>query len=163
MTPRILVVDDAAVVCASLAALLQEEGYAVVTADDGYEALRAVAPGGQAPLDLMLLDLQMPRRSGWEVLAVLQTAGRPLPVICMSMDPSAAERAVAAGAVAFLAKPFAPDALLALVRQWCGVTDSADELEPASAAWLICSLCLQLFAREPLSTPTPTLCPTCRQ
>jgi CheY-like chemotaxis protein len=96
---RILVVHDAAVVRESLATLLQEEGYAVVTADDGYAALLAVA-GGQASPNLTLLDLQMPCRSGWEVLAVLQTAGRPLPVIGLSLDPAAAATFCAALATA---------------------------------------------------------------
>ena len=80
--PRILVVDDDASVREALRELLSGEGYAVVTADDGQDALDRL--GTMEPPCLILLDLRMPRVDGWEFLARRDSAGKKTPVVLLS-------------------------------------------------------------------------------
>jgi CheY-like chemotaxis protein len=81
---RILLVDDALDVRAGVAETLRAEGYLVCEASDGIEAIEALLEG--APPSLMLLDLLMPRATGWEVLGWLggQTRLAAMKVIVFS-------------------------------------------------------------------------------
>lgn len=111
----ILVVDDDAVVRDSLSDLLKDEGYAVVTAVDGLDALErlnAVSP------DLILLDLRMPRMDGWEFLARRPQDGprRRAPVVLLSGMGYIRD---APGVADFLAKPIRVDQLLQCVARLC--------------------------------------------
>lgn len=115
--PRILVVEDVPVVLAALRTRLESEGYTVITARDGVEALeqaRAVQP------DLMLLDLMLPRLSGERVCQELRGDPRirSIPVVVVSARVGEGERlrALAAGADAFVAKPYDLRELLGEIR-----------------------------------------------
>ena len=115
--PRILVVEDVPVVLAALRMRLEAEGLAVITARDGVEALeqaRAEQP------DLMLLDLMLPRLSGERVCQELRGDPRirAIPVVVLSARVGEAERlrAFAAGADAFLSKPYDAKELLEEIR-----------------------------------------------
>jgi signal transduction histidine kinase/CheY-like chemotaxis protein len=101
----VAVVDDDPGTVAVLGEMLRLRGYGVVSAYDGEEALRAAR---DRELDLMILDLNMPRKSGWKVLEALRSepATRSLSVIVLTgvqteMDRA---RALALGAVEFLEK-----------------------------------------------------------
>ena len=103
---KILIVDDDAAVREMLARVLAGEGYAVLTAANGFEALDIAAA---TPLDLVLLDLNMPRMNGFQVLsAVRQRLGfTQLPVIVLthSENPADVKRAYELGATSFFRKP----------------------------------------------------------
>ena len=97
-------------------------GYHIVEAGDGDEAL--VLAGEHRP-DLIILDLMMPRMSGLDVLQQLRAnaATDGMHILVMSAWPDAVEAARAAGADAFLQKPFEPDALTALVEEALGAPE----------------------------------------
>ena len=81
-TKRILVVDDEDETCELLSVILQNEGFNVLTSFDGQDALAKVKQ--EAP-DLIMLDIMLPRRGGYEVLRALQqgTVGK-IPVVVMT-------------------------------------------------------------------------------
>ena len=115
--PRILVVEDVPVVLAALRMRLEAEGFEVITARDGVEALDQART--QQP-DLMLLDLMLPRLSGERVCQELRGDPRirAIPVVVVSARIGEAERlrALAAGADAFVCKPYDPADLVGEIR-----------------------------------------------
>jgi class 3 adenylate cyclase/CheY-like chemotaxis protein len=115
--PRILVVDDNPTNLKILRARLGAEGYDLVTASDGEQALAAVAA---EPPDLILLDIMMPKVDGLEVCRrVKQDAGLPFtPIILVTAMTDARDvvRGLDAGADEYLTKPVDHQALLARVR-----------------------------------------------
>ncbi|MBI3637383.1 MAG: response regulator, partial [Candidatus Rokubacteria bacterium] len=114
----VLIVDDDADIRTVLGRILREAGYAVVAAADGDEALAAVTASRP---DLVLLDIKMPRMSGFEVLRRLRAAAatHDLPVIVLtaSEGQGGRDRALGLGATEYLRKPFSTDALLAEIRE----------------------------------------------
>ncbi|HZI58766.1 MAG TPA: response regulator [Verrucomicrobiae bacterium] len=103
---RILIVDDKATSRELLRTVLERDGYSVSEAVDGGEAVektRAESP------DLILLDLQMPVRNGYEVLSELRQDSRyaGLPIIALTASAMEGDRAraLAAGFTAYLTKP----------------------------------------------------------
>src|SRR6476659_218305 len=99
----LLLVKDDPSIRATLAEMLEDEGYAVSTATNGREALELLRRN--APPDLILLDLMMPIMDGWE-FRVEQRADPVLagiPLLAMSADLSAKARAIAADA--YVRKP----------------------------------------------------------
>jgi two-component system, cell cycle sensor histidine kinase and response regulator CckA len=114
---HILVVDDEPVVRRFTCRVLEEAGYRVATAVDGAEALHLVRERGE-PVRVVVSDIVMPRLNGVELLEALSVSHPKLPVILMSGYAPAqlAQRGIAAPC-SVLAKPFAPDVLLAEVRR----------------------------------------------
>jgi DNA-binding NtrC family response regulator len=112
---RVLVVDDERGVQESLRLLLKDE-HDVVTVGSVDAALRAL---GEAPADLVLLDLVMPGRSGLDLLRELSEGGDAPPVLVVSATRaiSAAVEAMKLGAVDFVTKPFEVEGLRIRVRQ----------------------------------------------
>ena len=113
---RILVVDDDPTVRELLSLQLGSAGHDVTTACDGDDGLAAV--GEQAP-DLVVLDVMMPRMSGWQVLEQLQEepkATRPRVLLLTARDlPDDRRRGYELGASAVLSKPPGEQVLLATV------------------------------------------------
>jgi len=116
VTPYILVVEDDGAVRDVLATIAEDEGYRVLTAAGGGEALTLIEAERPA---LVVLDLMMPGLSGWEVLDELEPLPSPPPVIVVTaLKPSAEQRArLEARTAAWLAKPFDIDALLMAVER----------------------------------------------
>jgi CheY-like chemotaxis protein len=85
------------------------QGVRALTAADGEEALRMIA---DTPPDVIVLDLAMPRVTGWDVLRALKAdpRSRPIPVLVLSGN-DARQSALQAGADAYLQKPCLPDEL----------------------------------------------------
>lgn len=111
----ILVVDDDPFIREVVVELLDEEGFAVVTADDGAEALRFVA--GAEP-SVILLDMDMPIIDGREfALRYHAMPGRHAPIVVITAAYDARLAAEEIGAAGHLGKPFQVDALLSLVRR----------------------------------------------
>ncbi len=111
---RILVVDDERIVRESLKALLEDEGFTVLAAASGPEALEALAA---APFDLMLTDIKMPGMEGVEVLEKAKAAHPGLSVLMMTAYATVdtAVEAMKIGALDYLVKPFEPGALIAKI------------------------------------------------
>lgn len=102
---RMLVVDDETDVRETVAALLANAGYEVLTAGDGAAAVRAVVT--RAP-DVVLLDIEMPTLGGIEALAKIRAIAPEVRVVMLSgvTDEEVARRALAFGAFDYIAKPF---------------------------------------------------------
>jgi CheY-like chemotaxis protein len=109
---RVLVVDDEPDLRLLVRLSLEMYGYAITEAGSGEEALETIH--GDPP-DIVLLDIKLPGIDGWEVLRRLRenANGRPR-VIMLSAHASDAtsQRALEAGCVAYVAKPFQPDDLI---------------------------------------------------
>src|SRR5690606_39935862 len=116
MAKTVLVVDDDPTQRRLVQAVLDREGYAVVHAESGGEAIDRLTKGGGA--DVVLLDLVMPGMSGMEALAEIRTAGVTTPVIVLTAQGGveAVVRAMQAGAQDFFVKPLSADRLLVGVR-----------------------------------------------
>lgn len=116
-TPRILVVEDVPVMLTVLRMRLEAEGFEVIAARDGIEALEQAR---DAHPDLVLLDLMLPRLPGERVCRELRSdpRTRALPIIVVSARAGEAERlrALAAGADAILPKPYDVAALIGEIR-----------------------------------------------
>ncbi len=106
---KILIVDDEAGVRDILRINLEGEGYLVCEAGDGVEALERTQQ--DAP-DLLILDLMMPRLSGWEVLRRLEAdpcyAGLPIIILSALAGEEDVMRGLEQGALEYLSKPFDP-------------------------------------------------------
>ena len=118
MTKTILIVDDEPNIVVSLEFLMKREGFAVAVAGDGDEALRKLA---EVHPDLVLLDVMLPRKSGFEVCQEIRAHPEfsSLKVIMLTAKgrDTEVEKGMALGADAYLTKPFATRELVAKVRQ----------------------------------------------
>lgn len=114
---RVLIADDDASIRRMLTVSLRKQGYQTVEACDGLETLRAMRAG---EADLVLLDLTMPKLTGWQVLAVRAADAelRKIPVIVISAERGDEVAKIPDdGISAFLPKPFSLEALQSLVRR----------------------------------------------
>ncbi|MCB1100195.1 MAG: response regulator [Verrucomicrobiae bacterium] len=115
---RILVADDEEVVRAVCSGMLRRHGYEVSTVGDGKEALEYLASG--AKVDLVILDLTMPRMSGKETLIQVRRRYPQIPVIISSgylVDLDAFAGEVGSRPDAFVAKPFVINSMLRAVAE----------------------------------------------
>jgi CheY-like chemotaxis protein len=121
--PRVLVCDDTDAVRHLIRVNLELEGYDVIEAHDGEEALNILASITDAeddPLpDVVTVDALMPRRDGWWTVGMIRTDPRleHIPVVMVTASVQSHHRAQAEQAAVdgFIAKPFEPDELIALV------------------------------------------------
>ncbi|MDX3616234.1 response regulator transcription factor [Streptomyces europaeiscabiei] len=117
MARKILLVDDDGAVREGIGRLLRFEGYETVLAENGLVALDALrAPGGEP--DLVLMDVTMPGLDGLAATRRIRASGSTVPVMMITGRDAVGDRIVALdnGADDYLAKPFAPEELLARVR-----------------------------------------------
>lgn len=115
---RILVVDDDPVYHAWIGEVLRQAGLQYELAEDGDAALRRLSEVSEGHFDLLLLDVRMPRMSGWDLLVELRERGRELPVIVVSGEESVAERVrgLRMGADDYVTKKVEPEELLARIE-----------------------------------------------
>jgi len=119
-TTPILLVEDDPVLRDFVADVLVDEGYRVLAAPDGAEAL-AILAGGARP-SLVLLDMHMPVMDGWGFAEAYRRLPAPrAPLVVMTAAHDTRERADAIGADGLLAKPFDLDDLLDAVARFAGV------------------------------------------
>src|SRR5437868_6468168 len=146
--PRVLVVEDNSDNRLLMKELLDSRGYDVEGAGDADEAEAAIA--AQAP-DLILLDVIMPGRSGYELCRKLKAdpVMRLVPVVMITglTDREDRVRGIEAGADDFLNKPIFPEELFARVKSLLKLKEFTDELENAEA--VLCTLGLSVEARDP--------------
>jgi chemosensory pili system protein ChpA (sensor histidine kinase/response regulator) len=114
---RVVVADDSLSVRRALEQLMQDAGFEVATARDGFEALAEIQA---RPTHALLVDLEMPRMNGLELTRNLRTHAetRELPVVMITSRATDKHQAMAeqAGVTRMLGKPFSEDSLVALVR-----------------------------------------------
>jgi signal transduction histidine kinase len=115
---QILLVEDDRGIRDVLRGVLEEEGYAVTTAEDGRRALDRLHSGGLP--DLIVLDLRMPIMDGWQFRAAqkAEPALAGIPVLAISADGSA--KAAAIDAAAYLCKPLSTATILNTIRRILG-------------------------------------------
>jgi two-component system response regulator MprA len=113
---RIMVVDDERAVRESLRRALELEGYEIVLAADGAEALSLLSNG--KPTDALILDVLMPGIDGLEVCRTLRRNGNQLPILMLTARAEVENRVAGldAGADDYVTKPFALEELLARLR-----------------------------------------------
>jgi two-component system response regulator MtrA len=111
----VLVVDDEPVVADAVGLVLREEGLAVTAVSDAEAAL---AHPDLARCRLVICDLMLPGRSGLEALRIMRARRPELPIVMITgyATPAQEELVMAAGATAYLPKPFDESELLTLVR-----------------------------------------------
>jgi DNA-binding NtrC family response regulator len=128
MAKTVLVVDDDPTQRRLLQAVLERDGYAVVHAAGGGEAIDRMLRGGGA--DMLLLDMVMPEMSGLECLAELRSAGVTTPVIVLTANGGidTVVKAMQAGAQDFFVKPVGPERLLVGVRNALKMTQLTAEV-----------------------------------
>src|SRR3954447_6152416 len=121
---RVLVVDDDDVIRQLITVNLELEGFDVVTAVDGQDALDKVK---EARPDVVTLDVMMPRVDGWEAAARLRADPETAHVRVILLSARAQEadiqRGESIGVDAYLTKPFDPDELIATVRRLAGLPE----------------------------------------
>ena len=126
-TDRILVVDDSPDNVFLIQTILEEEGYAIATAEDGASALAQIE---QSPPDLVLLDVMMPGMDGFEVTKRIRQNTKlsfiPILLITAHDKPSVAQ-GLDMGADDFIRKPVEVDELMARVRSLLRLKHSVDE------------------------------------
>ncbi len=120
MAMRVLVVDDEPFILRSLTFVLERAGFEVFQARDGEEALEVLREARPA---VCLLDVMMPRRSGYEVCESIRAdpvlRGTYVMLLTAKGQDSARERGMHAGCDEYLTKPFSPSAIVERVRAAC--------------------------------------------
>jgi DNA-binding NarL/FixJ family response regulator len=115
---KVLVADDHAMFRSGLKLVLEETRDIVVAAEagTGIEVLKKIA---EADFDIVLLDISMPERSGFDILKDLKSQKPDLPVLVLTMHPEDkyALRVLKAGASGYLTKKNAPDELVLAIRK----------------------------------------------
>ncbi|MGD0824296.1 MAG: HD domain-containing phosphohydrolase [Terriglobales bacterium] len=144
----ILVVDDSIVNAALLKELLVSRGYPTVAVQNAAAAeaeIRREAP------DLILLDVVMPGKSGYELCRELKADSKtrliPIVMITGLSDREDRLQGIEAGADDFLTKPISPEELFARVNSLLKLKEFTDELETADS--VLCTLGLSVEARDP--------------
>ncbi len=122
MTKKILIVDDEPNIVISLEFLMKREGFQVTVAVDGEEALRKIA---ELEPDLVLLDIMMPKKSGFEVCQEVRAnpawAAIKLIMLTAKGRDTEVQKGMALGADAYVTKPFSTKDLVIKVRSVLGL------------------------------------------
>jgi DNA-binding response OmpR family regulator len=126
---RILIVEDEPGIAFALENDLQTEGYEVVVVADGVEAVRRAR---SEPFDLILLDVMLPNKDGFEVCRELRRGGLSTPIIMLTAKTQEAEKIMGLdlGADDYVTKPFSPRELRARIRAMLrrGVAEAGGEV-----------------------------------
>jgi two-component system chemotaxis response regulator CheY len=116
---KVLVVDDSPTVRQQVGLALKQAGYEVVEATDGADGAAKV--GSDPSIGMVILDVNMPRMNGLEMLESVKAGGKnaDLPVIMLTSEgqQSLIERAKKAGAKGWIVKPFKAELLVAAVKK----------------------------------------------
>jgi DNA-binding response OmpR family regulator len=115
---RVLIADDSETILLLLRTRLEMEGYEVLTAADGVEAVETVRAANPAP-DILLLDAMMPRKSGIDALRELRGAGHDVPALIVSahQNPGDADAPTDLAIDGYITKPIDFDRLLETIAE----------------------------------------------
>jgi len=123
MARKVITVDDSATVRLALKKPLMDDGYEVIEATDGTDAVRKLL---DQDVDLMITDLNMPKMDGIELIRQVRRDGknRFLPIIMLTTESQSEKKMEgrAAGASGWITKPFTPHQLLSVVKMICPAT-----------------------------------------
>jgi DNA-binding response OmpR family regulator len=126
---RILIVEDEPGIAFALENDLQTEGYDVAVVNDGVEAIRRAR---SEPFDLILLDVMLPNKDGFDVCRELRRGGLRTPIIMLTAKTQEAEKIMGLdlGADDYVTKPFSPRELRARIRAVFrrGVAEAGDDV-----------------------------------
>jgi len=113
--PRILIVEDEPAISFGLEVDLKTEGYTVEVVEDGESAVQRGREGG---FDLIVLDVMLPKKDGFEVCRELRRGGIGTPIILLTARSQEAEKVMGLdlGADDYMTKPFSPKELRARIR-----------------------------------------------
>jgi DNA-binding response OmpR family regulator len=117
VTATVLIVEDDEMIREMIDITLSQAGYRVTTAGSGESALDLLK---RVKVDLVLLDVHMPRMSGLDVLMAMAKSGRNTPPVLMvtaNRQASTVAEAMRLGCIGYMAKPFAPGDLLGRVAR----------------------------------------------
>ena len=153
---KILIVDDEEMLLNQLKQAFEKQRYLVETATDGEEALRIL---DENPVDLIILDIMLPKRDGLSVLEEIRANGLKTPVIMLTARVATQDKVkgLDKGADDYLAKPFSFDELLARIRAlFRRANDQHDlilqigdlQLDPGKREVTKAGVPIQLTARE---------------
>lgn len=119
MAKNILVVDDSPTIQKLVGFSLKKEGYNVILACDGMDALEKLP---REDTDLVITDLNMPNMDGFELIAFLRSnkTYRKIPIIMLTSESEESDRrrGLDVGADSYLVKPFDPSAILAEAKKY---------------------------------------------
>ncbi|MGK3966517.1 response regulator [Sorangium sp. So ce118] len=123
MPKKILLVEDSSTVRQQVGILLSGAGYGILEADNGRDAIAAVAAQKEG-LAMIIADVNMPVMNGIEMVQGLRdknlASGVPILMLTTEGQPELIEKARKAGAKGWIIKPFKPDLLLAAVKKLAG-------------------------------------------
>lgn len=114
---KVMVIDDSKTIRRTAETLLQREGYEVITAVDGFEALSKIA---EVNPDIIFIDIMMPRLDGYQTCALIKNSQhyQNIPIIMLSSKDGLFDRAKGriVGSDEYLTKPFSKDELIGAIR-----------------------------------------------
>ena len=118
MRETILFAEDEVMLAELVAHVLREEGYTVLLASDGMQALEVFHTHRES-IDIVLTDLQMPRLGGWDALQAIHTVSPKLPAIVASgfIDEKLENEMLRKGVRLLISKPYLPNDILRKVRE----------------------------------------------
>jgi two-component system alkaline phosphatase synthesis response regulator PhoP len=121
MAKKIMVVDDEPYIARVIKFKLEQEGYTVISANDGQSGLQKIK---EEKPDMVLLDVMMPGLSGYEVCQKIredaELAGIPVVILTAKGQERDREQGLTMGASDYITKPFSPNRLLELVKSMIG-------------------------------------------
>jgi two-component system chemotaxis response regulator CheY len=121
MSKKILTVDDSASIRQMVSFTLKKEGYEVIEAADGKDALSKL---GSSPVNMVITDLNMPNMNGIELIKALRanSSHKFTPVVMLTTESHQDKKDLGrqAGATGWIIKPFKPEQLVAVVKRLLG-------------------------------------------
>lgn len=121
---KVMVIDDSKTIRRTAETLLQKEGFEVITATDGFDALAKIADSKPA---IIFVDIMMPRLDGYQTCALIKNNKefKSTPVVMLSSKDGLFDKAKGriVGSDQYLTKPFSRDELLGAIRQLVPDTD----------------------------------------
>ena len=130
---KILIVEDEASIAEVVSAYAKREGYETVVAGDGLEALEIFE---RDDIDLVILDLMLPKLNGEEVCRRIREKSSSLPIIMLTAKSSESDvvEGLDAGANDYVSKPFSPRVLMARIRAQLRPKEIRDNIASGSCA-----------------------------
>jgi DNA-binding response OmpR family regulator len=115
VTRKILIIEDDGAIRSTLALRLEGEGYNVATASSGVEGIEKA---NEQPIDLILLDVMLPDRSGWDVCRDLRQAGMTVPIVFLTARTQDTDKVIGLklGGDDYVTKPFRAAELVARIE-----------------------------------------------
>ena len=121
MSQQVLIVDDSGSIRQSMKYIVEEAGYSVIEAPNGKEALNVIRPETK----LVITDINMPEMNGIELVRAIRSGSAPMktvPIVILTTESQddMKQEGKAAGATAWIVKPFPPETVVSTIRKLIG-------------------------------------------